>query len=88
VIWLRVPFRHEDEAARYPNSSCKHTVGAFNFVMPGVDGAIAVESLPISREHEGLLCLFPANLAHSVNPFYGSDDWRISVSGNVAFDVG
>jgi hypothetical protein len=36
---------------------------------------------------ENTLLLFPAKLTHAVYPFYSSDDYRISVSGNVVFKV-
>ena len=29
--------------------------------------------------------IFPAALQHSVYPFYGTDEYRITVSGNLAF---
>jgi len=31
------------------------------------------------------LVFFPSRLNHSVNPFYSSDEHRISVSGNIDF---
>jgi hypothetical protein len=31
--------------------------------------------------------LFPAELNHSVDPFYTSDKYRISVSGNYKFQI-
>jgi len=30
--------------------------------------------------------MFPSLLAHCVYPFYTSDDYRISISGNIKFD--
>jgi hypothetical protein len=29
------------------------------------------------------MMLFPSKLKHGVNPFYTSDDYRISISGNI-----
>jgi hypothetical protein len=29
------------------------------------------------------MAFFPASLYHSVNPFYTSDEYRISIAGNV-----
>ena len=31
--------------------------------------------------------MFPSYVQHEVFPFYTSDDYRITISGNVSFDV-
>ena len=35
----------------------------------------------------GSLVLFPATLCHQVYPFFESDDYRVSISGNIYFDT-
>lgn len=42
-------------------------------------------TLPLTSEWEGTLCIFPSYQLHSVYPFYSSDDFRISYSGNIVF---
>ena len=46
---------------------------------------VYVESYPIvvDRSYEGVMLIFPAWLQHMVTPFYTSDDYRISISGNI-----
>ena len=39
--------------------------------------------LPIDKAWEGTMILFPSSLNHNVYPFYTSDDYRISISGNL-----
>jgi hypothetical protein len=41
--------------------------------------------LPVDKTWENVIVLFPAGLTHSVSPFYSSDDYRISVAGNIKF---
>ena len=43
--------------------------------------------LQVDKSYEGKIIIFPANLTHGVLPFYTSDDYRITISGNVIFEV-
>jgi hypothetical protein len=44
------------------------------------------ESLPVDKKMNGVMCVFPAPMIHYVTPFYTSDEYRISVAGNVCLD--
>ena len=87
VLWLQIPYDVTEELS-LPQSikSNKPSASLFNFHYTNLNGDIAVNSIPVSKEHEGMLMLFPSWLNHSVNPFYTSDDYRISVSGNIVSD--
>ena len=50
-------------------------------------GEINNEIIHADKSYEGKICLFPSKLRHSVSPFFSSDDYRISVSGNVMIEV-
>ena len=39
----------------------------------------------VDKTYEKKAFIFPAALQHSVYPFYGTDEYRITVSGNLAF---
>ena len=39
------------------------------------------------RNDIGKIIFFPSKLNHCVYPFYTSDDTRISISGNILFEV-
>jgi hypothetical protein len=87
VIWTNVPFNIEDER-QHPSvrhSSINSAAGSFNFFIPvfANPGGLMVESLPVDRSWEGTMIMFPSWMWHSVNPFYTSDDYRISVAGNL-----
>lgn len=86
VTWVNVPFIIEDEKNFSPGvRSNGNKAGIFDFFYTGFDGTIQTESLNVDRSWEGKLLLFPSKMKHCVYPFYSSDDYRISVSGNVFF---
>lgn len=85
VIWLDIPYDIEDEKksdpARNSNEPC---AGNFSFLYTNSLGHITPFNIACSKELSGTLLLFPAKLMHCVYPFYTSDNYRISVSGNFA----
>ena len=95
VIWHKVPFLYKDEVKQDPTEKYKlfsnpkipvSVNGLFGFVYASSKGQIKTEYLPIDKNWEGYIAMFPADLFHLVNPFYTSDDYRISISGNILID--
>ena len=41
----------------------------------------------MDKKCEGHMFIFPAHLGHSVNPFYDCDDERISIAGNILWNI-
>lgn len=82
VIWVNIPYDLEEELSYFPNARDKRT-SQFEFIYQSTTGAICSQFLPISKEWEGTICMFPADMLHMVNPFYTSDGIRVSVSGNL-----
>ena len=86
VIWHKVPYLMKDEVARFPHmKESEVRAGHFVFIMPNELGNITSHTIPADKEWEGKMALFPAQLNHQVYPFYTSDEYRISISGNVGF---
>ncbi len=85
VIWLKVPFNIEDEMAVNCNKDANTARPGFNFSFADhcIPGGIATKHIPVDKKYEGKICLFPAWLNHNVDPFFTSDDYRISISGNI-----
>ena len=46
-------------------------------------GRITPAMVPVDKTYEGTIVMFPSEMLHAVYPFYTSDDYRISVSGNL-----
>ena len=44
-----------------------------------------VTDVSLSPEDEGRMLFFPGELNHQVYPFYGTEEERITISGNVEF---
>jgi hypothetical protein len=86
VLWLKIPYTHEDEQAHqtHPNQSF---AGMFGMTYTNVLGNIELAGWQLSKEMEGTLLLFPSKLKHCVYPYYSTDDVRISLSGNYAFNT-
>ena len=88
VIWIYVPYDYNDELKYTPGSrSNAPSAGTFAFSYTNSLGRINTFSIPVDKSMEGSLVLFSSKLLHTVYPFYTSDDYRISVSGNFKFDV-
>lgn len=85
VIWHTIPYDFREEVQRYKNGTQMSCASAFEFVYNDSLGNICTQALPISKEWEGVICLFPARLKHTVNPFYTSDEYRITIAGNLDF---
>ena len=87
VIWYKIPFTFENEAKHHYRSDeteCSH--GKFSFVVPNTFNKlcnIMNYPLEIDNSKEGYIAIFPSTLNHIVYPFYSSDEYRITVAGNV-----
>lgn len=99
VLWYKIPYNIEKEKVSGPgkyktdfetnpqenpvlNSENRNINGHFYFLYPG-SKSIIVEPLPVDETWNGTICLFPADLTHGVHPFFTSDDYRITIAGNV-----
>ena len=84
VLWIEIPYdlKEEFKLDNCVNSNTKRN-SVFTFSYLSTSGEILERILPIDKAWEGTMILFPSNLRHNVYPFYTSDDYRISISGNL-----
>jgi len=85
VAWLHVPFKLEDER-NMPNCKNSRTVelaSTFQFVYTTALGTIANCPMFVESGWEAKIIMFPSKLLHMVYPFQTSDDYRISIAGNL-----
>ena len=88
VIWHKVPYTMKDEKERLASMMDNDfRAGMFAFFFSDPSGKITQDALPVDKSWEGKVALFPANLNHCVYPFYTSDEYRISISGNLGFKI-
>jgi hypothetical protein len=83
VIWLSIPYTMAEEMKVSPGSKSRDPLaGHFAFQYINSVGQITPHAIPADKSMEGMLVIFPATMTHSVYPFYSSDKFRITVSGN------
>ena len=85
VAWLYVPFKLEDERnmENCKNSRTVELASTFQFVYTTALGTIANCPMFVESGWEARIVMFPAKLLHIVYPFQTSDDYRISIAGNL-----
>ena len=85
VAWLHVPFKLEDERniENCKNSRTVELTSTFQFVYSTVLGKISNAPLFVESGWEGKIVMFPSQVLHIVYPFQTSDDYRISIAGNL-----
>jgi len=84
VLWYKIPYYANIEERAGPGRKSKNQLsGKFQFHYTDILGNITGAALPIDNKWEGQILLFPSLLNHSVYPFYSSNDYRISIAGNL-----
>jgi len=84
VIWIDIPYNisTEKEKSNGILSNC-NIPGHFEFSYTDNLGKICHYQLPADRTFKNKCIIFPSELPHTVYPFYTSEEFRISVSGNM-----
>jgi len=83
VIWLELPYTLAQEDAHVPwLNPHKNFAGQFVMHYTDIVGNIKNYPLPTDQRMRNHCAVFPSRLRHSVYPFYTSEEYRISVSGN------
>lgn len=83
VIWLELPYTLKQEDAHVPWANPdKNFAGQFVIHYTDIVGNIKNYPLPTDQRMRNHCAVFPSRLRHSVYPFYTSNQYRISVSGN------
>jgi hypothetical protein len=88
IIFLQVPYTREEQKNISPGRKGKFECAGFvEFIHSGLLGNIETVKYPVDKTWEQRMLIFPAKLTHCVYPFYGTDEYRITMSGNVRFRV-
>jgi len=84
VIWINIPYLLEEEYKVFPDVGVENNkTSKFTFHYSNILGMHSGWPIPVDQTFQGRMLFFPAGLTHSVNPFFTSDDYRISISGNL-----
>ena len=95
IIFLNIPYNLEDEDRVFPALDVgdegirRPTTSRLSFaqVSPTRTSGIDHVILDVDKSFERKILVFPSYLQHQVFPFYTSDDYRITISGNAVFKV-
>ena len=88
IIPLQIPYNLEDEDKIYPPTSFGYyQTSRLNFICLSNLGKIEHYPVNMDQSYVGKVLMFPSSLKHLVYPFYTSDDYRITVSGNIKLSV-
>ena len=89
VIFMKIPY---DWREQYEIPFVKHSnnpaAGNFEFVVPNMMGPLP-HRVPykLDSSFEGTMLFFPAEIGHTVYPFYNCEEERITISGNIVYDI-
>ena len=88
VVWVKIPTDWKEQHA-LPISANSNLPKAsnFEFQFNTMLGQISYYEYKLDKKSEGGMLFFPAKLMHNVYPFYNCDKERVSISGNISFDV-
>jgi len=91
VIFIKIPYDLKKEENYFKDIhedqySYNHT-SKFAFSNIDYKGEIYTDCLDVDKSFEGKMLLFSSKQTHQVFPFYTSNDYRITVSGNVRLKV-
>jgi len=83
VCWVEIPYNLDDEINlnNCKNSNTRRN-SMFEFVYSNNFGCMETFPLEVDKSWEGNCIFFDSKLMHQVYPFYTSDKYRISISGN------
>jgi len=88
IIFLKIPYNLDEEDKVFPKSSGPEpATSRLVFIVNDFSGAPRDINVNVDKSFEGKMLMFPAGLNHMVYPFYTSDDYRMTVSGNISFWV-
>jgi hypothetical protein len=86
VIFVQIPYDLEKERKEGPGSlSNSNFTSCLQFHTTGLLGRHQDEVIYVDKSYEGGIYFFNAETMHCVYPFFTSDDYRITVSGNVGW---
>ena len=89
IVFVNIPYDLKDEENYFSNinpNTQKHT-SKLSFTNINPMGEIITKCVDVDKSFEGKALVFHASQLHQVYPFYTSDDYRITISGNLKYKV-
>jgi len=87
-IFMKIPYDYkEQEEIPFVKESTSPRAGNFTFVYTDIMGQIRPYNYRLDSSYEGIMFLFPSEINHMVYPFYNCEEERITISGNIVYDI-
>jgi hypothetical protein len=80
VLWIKIPYDVEEELKL---SNSINSNDPKNSVFSFYSHSLASHDIRVNSDMEGSIIMFDSSLMHQVYPFYTSDEYRISLAGNI-----
>jgi len=91
TIWYKIPYTLKgEEMTELGQATKSHKVKNGDFVFSIVDPFLphsVHHNFSLDNKFEKTLIIFPSNLEHSVLPFYSTDEYRITLAGNIRYKI-
>jgi hypothetical protein len=88
VIWIDIPYSMADEQKAFDkNIPGSRLAGTFNLMYSNAFGRLSQQTFPADKSFNNKILIFPSEMSHCVYPFYSTNQYRISVSGNFKLKV-
>ena len=86
VVFMKIP-THWKEQHSLPIAANSNSPMASDFAFTlGQGKEVMTVPISLSPEDEGRMLFFDADITHQVFPFYGTEEERITISGNIVYD--
>ena len=88
VVFMKIPIDWKDQCEiPFVKDSNAPKASAFEFVYTDIMGTISQYTYCLDSSFEGIMLFFPAEMMHQVYPFYNCEEERITISGNIVYDI-
>ena len=88
VIFMKIPTVWKEQCEiPFVKESNSPKASAFEFVYIDIMGNIRPYTYSLDSSSEGTMLFFPAEMNHQVYPFYNCEEERITISGNIVYDI-
>ena len=84
VIFVKIPYDLKTELAKSPGKKSNgNSSSLLQFQVYDLEGDLMEINVPVDKSYEGGMYIFNASTRHLVYPFFTSDDYRITLAGNI-----
>ena len=88
VVFMKIPTVWKEQCEiPFVKESNSPKASAFEFVYTDIMGNISQYTYCLDSSFEGIMLFFPAEMMHMVYPFYNCEEERITISGNIVYDI-